>query len=95
MAVLIKLKAQNVPHITGFLYYKHLSGLGTTNWICRRKKECLERAITFVYRILIFATTENLRYLARSSTWSVDGTFKTAPTIFFQLFAILAAVSQV
>lgn len=45
-------------------------------------------------RILIFATKENLRNLFRSSTWFVDGTFSCAPSIFFQLFAILAAVTQ-
>lgn len=45
-------------------------------------------------RIIIFATNENLRNLFRSRIWFVDGTFSCAPSIFFQVFAILAAVSQ-
>ena len=36
-------------------------------------------------RILIFSTSENLRALFRSRIWFVDGTFKTAPTIFFSI----------
>ena len=45
-------------------------------------------------RIVIFATTENLRNLFRSRVWFVDGTFRCTPSIFFQLFAMLAAVNQ-
>lgn len=45
-------------------------------------------------RIVIFGTIENLRQLFRSTTWFVDGTFKSAPVIFFQLFAIMGAVTQ-
>ncbi|XP_053946208.1 uncharacterized protein LOC128855375 [Anastrepha ludens] len=45
-------------------------------------------------RILVFATPENLRQLFRSILWFADGTFKTAPSIFFQVFAILGAVTQ-
>ena len=46
-------------------------------------------------RILIFATKENIRQLFRCNTWFVDGTFKCAPSIFFQLFAIMGAISHV
>lgn len=45
-------------------------------------------------RILIFSTIENLKRLMRSVTWYVDGTFKTAPSIFFQLFTILGSETQ-
>lgn len=45
-------------------------------------------------RIIIYATAENLRNLFKSDVWFVDGTFKCAPSIFFQLFAIMGAVSQ-
>lgn len=45
-------------------------------------------------RFLIFATKENLRMLFRSNTWFIDGKFKTAPTIFYQLFEILGSVTQ-
>ena len=33
--------------------------------------------------------------LFKCDVWFVDGTFKTAPTIFFQLFSVLGAVTQV
>lgn len=46
-------------------------------------------------RIIVFTTTENIKELFRSEVWFADGTFKTAPSIFFQLFSILGAVSQV
>jgi len=39
-------------------------------------------------RILVFATKEYLRILFKSRIWFVDGTFKTAPDIFLQLFTI-------
>lgn len=48
-----------------------------------------------VGRLLICASKENLRRLAGSHEWFVDGTFKVVPNIFFQLFAVLAAVMQV
>ena len=39
-------------------------------------------------RILIFATQSNLDILARSENWYADGTFKTVPSIFAQLYTI-------
>ena len=45
-------------------------------------------------RILIFATADNLVQLFKCNVWFVDGTFKTAPSLFFQLFPILGAVKQ-
>lgn len=46
-------------------------------------------------RILIFATKANLQALAKSEIWFVDGTFKTSPAIFYQLFVIKGSVSHV
>ena len=42
--------------------------------------------------ILIFTTTENIRHLSRAKYWIIDGTFKTAPIIFKQLYTIHAPV---
>jgi MULE transposase domain/FLYWCH zinc finger domain len=39
-------------------------------------------------RILLFTTIVNVRYLEQSSFWIMDGTFKTVPTIFRQLYTI-------
>ena len=39
-------------------------------------------------RIVMFATRENLDFLAMSSIWLADGTFKTVPTLFTQLYTI-------
>lgn len=39
-------------------------------------------------RILIFSTQRNLHLLARSTDWYSDGTFKTVPTIYEQLYTI-------
>lgn len=39
-------------------------------------------------RILIFSTRRNLQLLARSDHWYADGTFKTAPPLFSQLYTI-------
>jgi hypothetical protein len=47
-----------------------------------------------VNRILIFGTHENLNVLAQSPHWFLDGTFKTAPSIFFQLYTIHALVHE-
>ena len=39
-------------------------------------------------RIVMYATEEGLRLLARSGTWYMDGTFSTAPDCFRQLYVI-------
>ncbi|XP_046740521.1 uncharacterized protein LOC124407954 [Diprion similis] len=39
-------------------------------------------------RFLLFATKENLQHLAASKTWFCDGTFRSVPTIFAQLYTI-------
>jgi len=43
-------------------------------------------------RILMFGTTENINLLEQNRHWFVDGTFKVAPVIFFQLFTIHALI---
>lgn len=39
-------------------------------------------------RILLFTTVLNVRYLEQSPFWIMDGTFKTVPTLFRQLYTI-------
>lgn len=39
-------------------------------------------------RILVFATRENLDFLASCPVWLADGTFKVAPSLFDQLFVL-------
>lgn len=46
-------------------------------------------------RIVIFSSSENLRALNKSRSWFVDGTFKTAPIVFFQLLVIMGSVEQI
>ena len=41
-------------------------------------------------RILIFATPENLKWLQEAKYWIMDGTFKTVPILFRQLYSIHA-----
>jgi len=38
--------------------------------------------------ILIFSTIKNLQLLMRSSHWYADGTFKSVPLLFHQLYTI-------
>jgi len=40
-------------------------------------------------RVLVFETMKNTEPLCQSSTWFLDGIFKTAPNIFTQIFTIL------
>lgn len=40
-------------------------------------------------RVLVFSTRRNIELLCKSETWFLDGTFKTAPSLFMQMFAIL------
>ena len=40
-------------------------------------------------RVLVFSTRRNIELLCASPTWFMDGTFKTAPTLFTQIFTIL------
>ena len=39
-------------------------------------------------RIVIFSTQENIEYLSMSSIWLADGTFKTVPNLFCQLYTV-------
>ena len=39
-------------------------------------------------RIILFSTEENLRQLARARTLCFDGTFRTAPRLWYQLFIL-------
>ena len=39
-------------------------------------------------RILIFASAIDVNRLSRCSTWLMDGTFKTSPDIFYQLWVL-------
>ncbi|CAG8736097.1 11310_t:CDS:2, partial [Dentiscutata heterogama] len=43
-------------------------------------------------RILLFTTKANIQHLSNSLYWMMDGTFKTVPTIFHQLYTIHAPV---
>lgn len=45
-------------------------------------------------KIIIYTTRENLRLLFQSRIWYVDGTFKSAPAIFFQLFVVMGSILQ-
>ncbi len=42
-----------------------------------------------VHRILLFGREANLDTLEQSNTWYLDGTFRTAPLIFQQIYVIL------
>ena len=44
--------------------------------------------------VLIFTTSTNVNYLAQSHFWIMDGTFKTVPTIFKQLYTIHGRVGM-
>ena len=46
------------------------------------------------HRILMFGTNENLTALQAHPHWFVDGTFKVAPELFFQLFTIHGLVDN-
>jgi hypothetical protein len=43
-------------------------------------------------RILIFTTEDNIKHLSQAIYWIMDGTFKTVPKIFYQLYSIHAPV---
>ena len=45
-------------------------------------------------RILLFTTKSNIERLASASYWIMDGTFKTVPNIFYQLYTIHAPVGN-
>jgi hypothetical protein len=50
------------------------------------------RDIRIEDRILIFITDANVVYLRNANIWIMDGTFKTVPTIFKQLYTIHALI---
>ncbi|KFD46251.1 hypothetical protein M513_09413, partial [Trichuris suis] len=45
-------------------------------------------------RILLFTTIANVRKLAHAAIWIMDGTFKTVPIVFYQLYTIHACVGS-
>ena len=40
-------------------------------------------------RIIVFGTVRNIKLLCRNPLWFLDGTFKTSPTIFTELFTVM------
>jgi len=44
-------------------------------------------------RMLIFGTRDNIRLLETTAHWFLDGTFKTAPALFVQLYTVHALVN--
>ena len=46
-------------------------------------------------RILIFVTDDGIKHLERYPNWSADGTFKSAPKIFFQLFMVHVHINSI
>jgi len=44
--------------------------------------------------VLFFTTKENCKYLQESKCWLADGTFKTCPNIFQQLYCIHASIKR-
>ncbi|KAL3863532.1 hypothetical protein ACJMK2_005284 [Sinanodonta woodiana] len=42
----------------------------------------------------MFGTTENINRLQSSEHWFVDGTFKVAPEVFYQIFTIYALIDS-
>jgi len=45
-------------------------------------------------RVIVFGTRRNINLLAKSHTWFLDGTFKTSPNIFTQIFVIMGIVTR-
>ncbi|XP_034238652.1 uncharacterized protein LOC117643707 [Thrips palmi] len=39
-------------------------------------------------KMIVLATNRHLRYLAKAKYWIMDGTFKSAPSVFYQLYTI-------
>jgi hypothetical protein len=48
--------------------------------------------LSFKNRILTFGTRNNLDLLKEFTHWSVDGTFKACPGVFYQIFVIYALI---
>ena len=44
--------------------------------------------------MLLFSTEENLDVLKSNTTWHADGTFKSCPTLFYQVFTIHAVMNE-
>ena len=46
-------------------------------------------------KMIIFCTTSNLQHLQEADYWMMDGTFKTVPTLFMQMYTIHAPVGGI
>lgn len=49
---------------------------------------------TDVYRMMMFGTMDNINRLQQNEHWFVDGTFRVAPVIFYQVFTIHALIDN-
>ena len=45
-------------------------------------------------RVIIFGTNESLTWLRDNRHWLADGTFKTAPSVFLQIFTVHALIEE-
>ena len=62
------------------MFFRHRTTLSGVNWF--------NRIIDGDDQILIFVTEENMRILANARNWLCDGTFRTVPRYFEQLYTI-------
>ena len=46
-------------------------------------------------RLIVFSTSDNLFLLAKSTQWFLDGTFRTCPRIFRQIYVIMGQCSNI
>lgn len=64
----------------------HNASLSGDRWLLHYDPEEEER-------IIILTTNQHLKLLARATYWVMDGTFKVAPNVVCQVYAIHAAVN--
>ena len=53
-----------------------------------------DSGISDVNRVFIFGTKESLAWLKENRHWLVDGTFKTSPSIFLQIFTVHVLIKE-
>jgi hypothetical protein len=54
----------------------------------KKKFLCIDTGAADKNRIIIFATNDNIEFLKSADTWFIDGTFKTCPPLFKQLYTV-------
>ncbi|CAG8855267.1 31189_t:CDS:2, partial [Gigaspora margarita] len=92
---IISISEEIYPYVPSQNALRNLDDIDIPNSLCltlNGENFLVRDSIIGEDRIILFTTKANIQHLSRALYWIMDGTFKTVPTIFHQLYTIHAPI---